>query len=315
MSEKIIICKQCAHSIDEHYLINYRGDYFCGENCHETYHEANAHEFNESDDGHPYYFDYSSIRQEFIHWSQNWTKFLQEELKYSNEYAQWTADDLVDSLDEIIWSYEQYIFTEGGDGVFAREIYQYTLKLREIQDHILKWRPHRETYYGMQCCFNYDDTISDELISSYLNDIMEKEGSELEDDRYQRPHPFHEYFDWVFNFEGDRDFWFEVLSPYFHSSPLELDTYTAHLCDGGCNDYLDISDTDYWHDGWFYCHSCISNKEVGELDRENLVDNIKFYNQHMDIIQKLENPEGFRSLIRRACRIHRIEMPEWAQYE
>jgi hypothetical protein len=312
--EKMFLCKQCAHPIAEHYLINQRGDYFCGDKCHEIFHDANAHEFIEFDDDHPYYFDYSSIRQEYIYLTDNWVKLFQKKTKDSNVYAQFEADDLIDQMDEIIWAYKDYIHSEGDDGIFAYEIYQYTIKLREIQKQLLKWRPERETYYALSCYYDYDydNADSHNIINDYLNDVAEKEGSILAENRCKRPHPFHEYFDWIFDFQWERDYWLDTLSPYFQSSSLNLETYTAHLCDGCCNDFLDIKNIHNWYDGWFYCDSCMSNKEIGELSNDGLLKYIEYYNVHTDKIESLENPNRFRSLIRRACRIHQIEMPDWA---
>ncbi|WP_169503734.1 hypothetical protein [Paenibacillus lemnae] len=136
--KKRIVCRHCAAPVSEYYSINYLGDYFCGDLCHETFHEANEEQFDHCDEDHPDHFDYSSIRREYMYWNDHWTELLQEITKNSNTYAQ-EANDFIQELDEIIEAYSDYILTEGEDGVFAYEIYQYTLKLGEIQRHIQDW--------------------------------------------------------------------------------------------------------------------------------------------------------------------------------
>ncbi|WP_156920651.1 hypothetical protein [Thermicanus aegyptius] len=309
------LCVQCAKPVDERYVVNQRGQYFCSEECHEIYHELYADEFKEMDDDHPYYFDYSSIRQEFIYWTE-WKSLLQKKAEsccYLNAHAQWNADDFIDELDDIIWEYRDYIQTDGDDGIFAREIYNYTLKLRHIQQQLLKWRPERAIYYGLYF-YDCEPNITEKL----LEEIRAAESDEVVQTLDQHSHPFHEHFDYIFKTAQERDSIFSLLSPYFESKGFHLRTYSAHLCDGGCGDYLDLSDSLYWQNGWFYCESCLDNYDVGELSLDGLKRLLRYFEENNEKLQRIIYDESgdydrFKSMIRRACRIHQIEFPVWVE--
>lgn len=305
-------CIQCNNRLDERYLVNHRADYFCSEECHDLYHETNAHKSKEHDDDHPYYFDYSTIRQQYIYWFDNWKLLLQKASKHVNEYAQWNADDFIDDIDEIIWAYKDYIVTEGDDGIFAYEIYNYTQKLMKIQCEILQWRPERQTFYGLS-----SESIEGRVLEEITAEICAAEGNEFRQIISDHAHQFHEYLDLIFDDFDERDIMEERLHPYFQRHKIELNSYSSHLCDGGCGDYLDAEDNDFWNDGWFYCDSCLRNKDVGELTIAELKRHLQYYLDNADDLQPIINDKQeeyvrYKSLIRRACRVHNVEIPDWA---
>lgn len=307
-------CTQCGNPVDEYYTINQRGQYFCSEACCDTYYECHSDQFNEADDDHPYFFDYSSIRQQFLTWTA-WELLLQEKAEnasYPNAYAQWHADDLIDELDEILWQYRDYIQTEGDDGPFSREIYSYTLKLRRIQRQLLIWRPERPLYFGFYC---YES--EPEIVESLIEEMRAAEGAVVVGILNQHSHPFHAYFDYVFATEPERDEMQLLLIPYFDRNGLDLTAYEAFLCDGGCGDYLDVADNLYWHDGWIYCESCLDLKDVGEMDADKLQHILAYYDRNNIELQKLIHDkhgdyDRYKQWIRRACRVHHIDFPFWA---
>ncbi|XID90461.1 hypothetical protein ACF3MZ_18175 [Paenibacillaceae bacterium WGS1546] len=309
-------CSQCGKPLDEHYVINQRGQYFCSEACCDTYHELHADQFKEADDDHPYYFEYSSIRQQFLNWA-DWKSLLQEKsdaASYPNAYAQWHADDLIDELDNILWHYRDYIQTEGDDGPVAREIYGYTLKLRRIQRQLLIWRPERHLYFGFYC---YESETA--LAKKLLEDVRAAEGVGVILSLNQHSHPFHVHFDYVFATEQERDKMMVLLKPYFERNGLDMTVYDAHLCDGGCGDYLDAADSLYRHDGWLYCESCLDLKDVGEMDAGKLQRLLAYYNCHHEELQKLiydkyGEYDRYKQWIRRACHVHSVNFPAWSEF-
>jgi hypothetical protein len=138
-------CVHCVTTLDERYLVNEYENYFCSEECYEKHSEIHI----QLDEDHPYYFDYSTIRRDYLDWLDNWEAALLNAI-HSNRCPQWVADELVDDVDDYISGYDDYIAIEGDDGIFASEIYDYTQKLEELQKLILQWRPVREIYYGIR---------------------------------------------------------------------------------------------------------------------------------------------------------------------
>lgn len=57
------------------------------------------------------------------------------------------VDELLEEIDLLIGEHDDFIRSEGDDGPYALEIYQYTEKLKELQKHIFAWRPYRKTLY------------------------------------------------------------------------------------------------------------------------------------------------------------------------
>ncbi|MDF2923632.1 MAG: hypothetical protein K0R57_2546 [Paenibacillaceae bacterium] len=305
---------QCAQPVDARYVVNQRGQYFCSEECHQIYYKQQPDKFKEADDDHPYYFDYLSIRQVFLHWF-DWKSILQEMSQaspYPNAYAQWNADDCIDELDCIICEYKDYIQTEGDDGIFSREIYNYTLKLQQIQQQILLWRPERQIYHGLYC---YEDKPG--LAEKLLEEAAAAKGPMVVQNLVHHSHPFHTNFDYVFETDQEQNEMLTLLLPYFERNQLDLTAYDAHLCDGGCNDYLDSSDSLYWHHGWFYCETCLDLEDVGEMDLSRLQRLLAYYDHHDEDLHKLiHDKQGdydrYKKWIRRACRVHQIDIPAWA---
>lgn len=59
-----------------------------------------------------------------------------------------SVDELLEEMDELIGEHNVFTRAEGDDGPYAWEIYQYTLKLREIQKCILHGGQIERCYTG-----------------------------------------------------------------------------------------------------------------------------------------------------------------------
>lgn len=133
------ICRNCNKETLNDYLINQLGDIFCNEECHEQF----ADKTNLLDDDHPYYNEYYRAREVYLYWL-NWERELEKSSSPS-----WDVNVMIEQMDEAIASFRDFIYSEGDDGPYAWEIYQYTRKLRAIQLQIIDWFPknRNEHYY------------------------------------------------------------------------------------------------------------------------------------------------------------------------
>lgn len=137
-SETIKVCVHCSNLIDEKFIVNQDGKLFCSDNCLENSLEKNLTNY----EPHPYEDQYLLIRSSYIDIFENWEQHLSSK-ENSLEAA---VDELYEEIDEIIGDYSN-LFVPRGMMVYAWEIYQYTQKLKDVQQTIFAWRPNRKTYY------------------------------------------------------------------------------------------------------------------------------------------------------------------------
>lgn len=128
------VCKYCNKEISYFYRVNLNGEYFCDDECYDEYFEK--HEEDCPDDyAHPYIDDYLAIRFEYHEWL-NW----ESELSRVRNGGVWNAaEEMIESIDSVIEEFSDYLYSSGDDGIFSYEIYQYILKLEEIQSEIEQW--------------------------------------------------------------------------------------------------------------------------------------------------------------------------------
>ncbi|MDQ0086735.1 late competence protein required for DNA uptake (superfamily II DNA/RNA helicase) [Paenibacillus anaericanus] len=119
-------CTHCSKETDEKYIIDAVGSYYCSEKCMEDYQENSNVSF---DDEHPYEDAYFMLRRSYIDLIDEW----EGELSQKTENLESAVDEILDEIDELISDHADFIYSEGDDGPYAWEIYQYTLKLRELQ--------------------------------------------------------------------------------------------------------------------------------------------------------------------------------------
>lgn len=86
---------------------------------------------------------------------------------------------MMDELDRIMADGADYYYAEGDDGAFAWEIYQYVLKLQEIQKKILRWAPPRSirhVYHAFEIESEnlMEDKLEDHLYT-FLNQVENEE--------------------------------------------------------------------------------------------------------------------------------------------
>jgi hypothetical protein len=117
------ICNQCKTMVGKDYRINASGDIFCNDDCYEDY--MNDNEDAPDDNSHPYIDDYAGIRFEFLEFLKDF-----QELDYfpAERNIQYELDGMLDAIDSVLLEYQHYYFTEGEDGIFAKEIYSYYLR-------------------------------------------------------------------------------------------------------------------------------------------------------------------------------------------
>lgn len=305
-----VFCKECGVEVFEDYIINQHGTHFCSEACLEKWEEETEVGFEYSDENHPYHFDYKTIRGDFLYWNASWKSQLQ---KGGNEYSQQAVNQLLEDFDEILGNYGDYVRSEGDDGAFAQEIYLYTVKFRELQNDILAWRPERYAYFGIEdSSFNDSIEVVERIWAQiYLN--SDEAGFRMIQDH---AHRYHAYFDVVFSKdEHDMDETLNEFQQVLAPIKVEVSAYHAALCDGGCGDHMDLNGG-YWDDGWLVCDSCKENKCLGGFSKADLVSDLVYYEENPDELARMlgtfDFHEHYKSAIRRACKEHDVDVPDWA---
>lgn len=304
-------CKYCHKPVGDEYLVNQYGDYFCNDDCYDNYYNQDIPEVMnlQSDDTHPYIDDYQAIRRHYLDW-RSWKKQLDAE----EHFAWLVVNDMLDDLDRVMEPFMDFYFREGDDGVFAWEIYQYVLKLQEIQKEIVRWHPDNRTLY--YAFYIQSDSLNGEALEGKLMQclIEEQDNVTLNLLRENR-HPCRIDPEYVFEYESDRQEVLDMLEEILAANGMEAVLYEAHLCDAECGDYLDRGDSNYWHDGWFYCDSCTDYwKYIGYYDSKELEKDIKYYEENPDDLVKDSRDEywvRYTAKIRRSCLLLNVEIPEW----
>ena len=295
-------CLFCGKEPDETYRVNEYGDVFCHDDCYENYYES--HEC--SDTIHPYMDDYESIRRTYLEWLEDWENDV--DLDPENHNLQYHVDAILDRIDEVYEAYFDYYFTEGDDGVFAREIYLYLLKFQDLQKEILLWRPHREVFFYLSLTLSIDEKMEDwRVFSKYLYQIEAIELYELLKDHV---HPY-DILAFYFETREELDRAIEMLEQTFHDD-IYLYCDEASRCEGQCADIEVIDDVGYL-DGWFFCDSCAQFYYPGFFPIEELQKEIELIDERIELEEPLKkyNWHFYIRKIKRSCRYHEIDYPEW----
>ena len=133
-------CVYCLKEAGEEYRVDSEGTLFCSDDCHDEYTAAEESDAPE-DFSHPYIDTYEMIRFNYIDWLHHWESDLE---KAYEENPKFDASRFTEDIDDLINAHFDFYRTEGDDGVFAKEIYNYLLKFEDLQKKIRAWRPHAD---------------------------------------------------------------------------------------------------------------------------------------------------------------------------
>jgi hypothetical protein len=302
-------CINCLSKVDYHYRMNQHGDVFCDDDCYEAFFEEND---SCGDDGHPYIDDYESIRSNYIDWVENWENDL---VTYTGKRLMLKIDEMLDTLDEVFDCYGDYYRSEGDDGVFAREIYFYLLKFIDLQKVILQWRPKRKVLFYLS--FELDDQAFDDRVADWHQLSKHLRLIRAHDLNLKLKKHVYSPDKLSFYFKTKRmlDSVLSELNMRFHDSLSELQTDHGHFCDGKCQELLIVSETPSYQDGWFFCHVCKLNHFPGSFTKEQLQQEIQFYDKWKNrkaAFNKAEWPYFLRK-VKRSCRLYELGFPEWIE--
>ena len=295
-------CLFCSKEVNEKYRVNECGDVFCHDDCYNPYYES--HECH--DKIHPYIDDYELIRSNYLDWLENWEIDINVDPECCN--LQHHADDILDKIDEVYEAYGDYLYTEGDDGVFAREIYLYLLKFQDLQKEILRWRPQREVFFYLSLDLNIDENLEDwEAFSKYLFQI---EANEIYGLLKEQVHPY-DTLSFYFETKEELDRVIEKLERIFHDE-IEIYSDEAHRCEGECGD-IEVIDNVGYQDGWFFCDSCEQSYYPGYFSKKEIREEIQEIDERIELQEPLRksNWHFYIRKIKRSCRYYDIDDPEW----
>ncbi|MCP3776503.1 hypothetical protein NLX71_24980 [Paenibacillus sp. MZ04-78.2] len=186
-------------------------------------------------------------------------------------------------IDDLIGNHYDFILSEGDDGPYAWEIYQYTNKLRGLQKRILTWRPHRKTLYWVTADHgNYGELGED------AEEVYHKICTDLYLTGYEEfilyvvehhQHPYHWRLNYVFdNLEMAKEA-YEILRLVCENHGVDTSIVETHKCEAHCVDILE-ADADTYINGWFYCYSCKESGDHGIFTQQELKVELKYYEEH-----------------------------------
>ncbi len=221
-------CAHCGKETDDKYIIDAVGSYYCSEDCIEDYQENSSVSF---DDKHPYEDAYLMLRRLFIEIIDQWEDGLSQ--RTSNIETE--VDDLLGGIDELISNHQDFINSEGDDGPYAWEIYQYTLKLRELQQRIVLWRLNRKLIYWVTGGdYNYgsmDDNQKEMYDKVCTNLYMTGYEEFILYVIKHHQHPFHWGLNYVFdNLEMAKEA-FEILNAVGEKHGVSISIVEYHKCE------------------------------------------------------------------------------------
>lgn len=309
--ETIKVCVHCSISLDEKYIVDQDGKLFCSDNCLENFLEENPADF----EPHPYEEQYLLVRSRYINILENWEQHLSSKVN-SLEAA---VDELYEEIDEIIGDYSDFIRSEGDDGVYAWEIYQYTQKLKDLQQTIFAWRPDRKTYYWVSTELGLYDShdekeqqLFDKITASLYLDGYEDDLIKI---LKNLAHPYHCGCNLLFNYYEDALEVYEVFKPYFDKYGVEINLKKAHRCEADCGDIVGSNDNNLLLNGFFYCYSHSESGDYGIFSREELEKNLQYISENESEMMKIidrDFDDPFKQMIKRSCRTYQLEIPDWA---
>ncbi|WP_088006077.1 hypothetical protein [Indiicoccus explosivorum] len=304
-------CIYCLKEAGAEYRVNAAGVVFCSDECYENYMENQPD--TPDDVSHPYIDTYELIRFHYIDWLRNWESDL-EKVRFNN--PQGKADEMNDTIDEIIDAHGDFVRAEGDDGVFAKEIYRYVLKFEELQKQILDWRPERQAVYYLP--LDELPAGSDGRFRNWRHFADHLYGIKAVNLFFLLKDNVHPYDEMVFWFEDEAylaEVYEELARVFGDGTVKDLEAFEAYRCEGSCGDYVVIEDIDREAlDGWFYCWICEESYCPGFFSEEELLEEIKKVDAAesiQEMCQRRSNWFSYIPKIKRSCRRHSVAFPDW----
>ncbi|SFK75902.1 hypothetical protein SAMN03159341_101443 [Paenibacillus sp. 1_12] len=306
-------CIHCEKETDEKYVIDPSGDRYCSEECLEEYMDKHDISF----DPHPYEDTYLMLRNSYIELLESWEPMFSKTVRRLEN----AVDELFEEMDELIDDHAGFIRAEGDDGSYAWEIYQYTLKLRELQKRVFAWRPNRKMLYWVTGSdANYGSLDKNE------EEIYDKVCTALYLTGYEdfilyvikhHQHPCHWGLNYVFdNMEMAKEA-YETLKQVCGNYGVDISILESHKCEAHCGDILE-ADADTYINGWFYCYSCKESGDHGIFRLQELEVEFRYYEEHEEerqvvIYERRDWCVPFKRKAKRSCRNFGVEVPAWAE--
>lgn len=276
-------CLNCDQETQYNYLINQVGDLFCSEECYEKF----ANEHIVPNDDHPYFDDYRLARGQYLDW-MNW----ESELNSSN-CSSWDVNVMIEQLDGIIASFHDYIYTEGDDGPYAWEIYQYSCKLRGFQLQIIDWYPkHREVFY-----YIYIDDL-EKLTKSLLEKDVPAE------ELWEKQHNYRENY-FIFIDEVHRNSWLTIIKDDGYDIDNDISEGYLYYCEGQCTDIIDEDEIDIGKH-WITCYDC---DDMTIMTHEELKKELVASYEHLKFFDTWWKP--YKLKVKKSCLKYGEEYPSW----
>lgn len=310
--ENKVNCTQCKKEPDERYIIDAKGTKYCSEDCMDQYLE----ELDIPYDPHPYEDTYLYLRRSYIEILNNWENVLDKKTTDLEN----AVDELLEEIDELIGGQADFVRAEGDDGSFAWEIYQYTLKLAELQKRIFTWRPNRKMLYWVkEMNTNYGSLEKDQ------EKIYDKICTDLYFNGYEdfilyyikhHQHPYHWGVNFVFDNPEMAKEAYELLKSLCEKNGVDISIVESLQCEAHCGDILEV-DAGTYINGWFYCYSCKESGDHGIFTQQELAVELQYYEENEDerqmvIFERKDWCATYKSKIMRSCREHDVEVPSWA---
>lgn len=315
-------CVYCKNQVDVSYRVNCGGDVFCNDECYENQFEIDDRSMGDHD--HPYIDSYENVLSEYLSRLNNW----EDEMNLVDSDFVLKADELCDTIDEFIEQYFHFYTTQGDDGVFAYEIYNYLLKLQDLQGKILEWRPSRDKHYNIVFLFDQKsfETAEDHpstykklgtylkkhypnntKLTPYLNAGFVKDGYKCTSNND---------FELTFDDEGEAK---EVVMEFrevFNESKAETLLEPSYLCDCGCGLFLAENDAydEGGLEGWYYDQLCASLYFPGVYPKKYLENDI-LCDRADDVTEDITPNYWFYFVhkVKRSCRVHEVDYPDWIE--
>jgi hypothetical protein len=109
---------------------------------------------------------------------------------------------------------------------------------------------------------------------------------------------------------------FQRKNTYLREDLIKVHHEHTYLCDGDCSQTKFITESQAVNQaGWFFFEDCVQRLFPGYFSKEELVIEIDFNNvwKHIKNQKKLTSWPNYLRKIKRSCRHHGTDYPDWIQ--